>query len=193
MYIDTVYVEHPLSLKAIHPSAKVPTKGTSDSACHDLSSVEKKVIGPHSTSIVKTGLKVEFIDNNFKLHIYSRSGLAAKKGVFVLNAPGVIDSDYRGELMVILHNASDIPFDVEVGDRIAQISAEIAVKSEYIMQEFGSDNLITSEYTEKIVRGEGGLGSTGVTTIPNINHQPLTADIQIVTAEGTITPSQTLI
>lgn len=188
MYIDTVYMERPLQLKAIHKDAVVPTKGTKDSACHDLSSVEAKIVGPHSTAVVKTGLKVEHIDNTFKLHIYSRSGLAAKKGVFVLNAPGVIDSDYRGELMVILHNSSDIPFEINVGDRIAQISAEIAVQSEYIVQAFESDELLSSS-TEERVRGEGGLGSTGVTLIPNIVNQPLTSDVQIVTAEGTITPT----
>jgi dUTP pyrophosphatase len=186
MYIDTIYVDLPLELKAIHKDAVVPTKGSKDAACHDLSSVEAKTIGPHSTAVVKTGLKVEYIDSAFKLHIYSRSGLAAKKGVFVLNAPGVIDSDYRGELMVILHNSSDIPFEISVGDRIAQIAAEVAVQSVYRVQAFESNEYLCSSNEERI-RGEGGLGSTGVSL------EPLTADIQIVTAEGTITPSQTTI
>ena len=86
------------------------------------------------------------------LHILSRAGLAAKKGVFVLNAPGVIDRDYRDEIMIIIGNFGDQPFEINPGDRVAQ---GVILKYEKVKFEE------TDSLTEEDNRG-GGLGSTGV-------------------------------
>ena len=108
------------------------------------------VLGPLHRAIVPTGLYLE-IPAGFEVQVRPRSGLAAKKGVTVLNSPGTIDADYRGELKVILVNISDEPFTVEPGERIAQI---VLARHEQIeWEEAGS--LSDSQ------RGEGGVGSTG--------------------------------
>ena len=108
------------------------------------------VLGPLHRAIVPTGLYLE-IPAGFEVQVRPRSGLAAKKGVTVLNSPGTIDADYRGELKVILVNISDEPFTVEPGERIAQI---VLARHEQIEWEEAS-SLSDSQ------RGEGGFGSTG--------------------------------
>lgn len=157
-----------IKIKKIHEKAILPVYGTLEAACADLACVEDFTITTGETKVIKTGLKVQYIPNTLKLHVYSRSGLAAKNGIFVLNAPGVIDSDYRGELMVILHNTGSTKSFV-AGDRIAQISVEQSLKATFNE----SDDEITTE------RGAGGLGSTGLTTASN-------ETVVIDTAEGTI-------
>lgn len=152
--------------EAINEMAKLPYKGTKESACYDLISIDDTIIGSGETKVIHTGLKVQHIDPGYKIHVYSRSGLAAKKGVCVLNAPGVIDSDYRGELMVILHNTSAIDFIITAGDKIAQMAIEVSIPFSISMKLCGtSDTYIsTSDIENAVVRGEGGLGSTGVST-----------------------------
>lgn len=108
------------------------------------------VLGPLHRAIVPTGLYLE-IPAGFEVQVRPRSGLAAKKGVTVLNSPGTIDADYRGELKVILVNISDEPFTVEPGERIAQI---VLARHEQIEWE-EAESLSDSQ------RGEGGFGSTG--------------------------------
>lgn len=159
-----------VKIKKIHADAQIPTFGSANAACADLSCVEYFTITKGETKIVKTGIKIQYINPMYKLHIYSRSGLAAKKGIFVLNAPGVIDSDYRGELMVILHNTGSTQSFL-VGDRIAQISIERSLKVSFVE----SDDEETTE------RGHGGLGHTGIGSIVEA--------LPTVTAEGTITPA----
>ena len=102
-------------------------------------------------TIVKTGLFIE-LPIGFEAQVRPRSGLAAKNGVTVLNAPGTIDADYRGEIGVILVNLSNVPFTIENGERIAQL---IIAKHERAEWE------LVTELSET-VRGEGGFGSTGV-------------------------------
>ena len=104
-------------------------------------------------AIIPTGLYFA-IPEGFEIHVRPRSGLAAKNGVTVLNTPGTIDSDYRGELKVILINLGQEPFTVNSGDRIAQIvTAPVTVARFEIVQEL-----------DKTERGKGGFGSTGVSS-----------------------------
>lgn len=103
------------------------------------------------TALIPTGLYMA-VPAGFEMQVRSRSGLAAKNGVFVLNTPGTVDSDYRGEVKVILHNAGTQPFTVTAGDRIAQ--GVICPVVHAVWNVVGS--LDSSE------RGEGGFGSTGV-------------------------------
>ena len=141
-------------IKKIHPCAVMPVYGSSEAACMDVSCVEDFSLTHGETKVVKTGLKFQYIPNDLKIHVYSRSGLAAKNGIHVLNAPGVIDSDYRGELMIILHNIGATKNFV-AGDRVAQIAIEKAYK---ISIEESEDEVVS-------MRGSGGLGSTGITLL----------------------------
>ncbi len=102
-------------------------------------------------TIVKTGLYIE-LPIGYEAQVRPRSGLAAKKGVTVLNAPGTIDADYRGEIGVILVNLSSEPFTIENGERIAQLIIAKHERADW------NEVAILSE----TVRGEGGFGSTGV-------------------------------
>ena len=109
------------------------------------------VLQPLGRAMVPTGLFLE-IPAGYEVQVRPRSGLAAKKGITVLNAPGTIDADYRGEVCVILVNLSSEPFTVERGERIAQL---VLARHEVIEWE-ETDSLADSE------RGAGGFGSTGV-------------------------------
>ena len=142
------------------PTVKVINKGgnplpeyaTEFSAGLDVRAAndEPVVLAPLARAIVPTGLYLE-IPRGYEVQVRPRRGLAAKKGVTVLNSPGTIDSDYRGEVCVILVNLSSEPFTVERGERIAQL---ILARYEQIQWEEGGE-LSSSD------RGEGGFGSTG--------------------------------
>jgi dUTP pyrophosphatase len=111
-------------------------------------------IKPNKKAIIPTGLYFE-IPENFEIQIRPRSGLAAKNGVTVLNTPGTIDADYRGEIQIILINFGDEDFTIKHGDRIAQgVLAAVTAKNYVAFVKLSS----ISENTE---RGAGGLGSTG--------------------------------
>lgn len=127
-----------------------PGKGTEFSVGYDVYSSEDMVIRPLDRKLIRTGIKLK-MPVGVECQIRSRSGLAAKHGVFVLNSPGTIDPDYRGELKVLLFNSDAMPFDVERGDRIAQL-----VFNSYLSP------VITHNYKEDRFRGDGGFGSTGV-------------------------------
>lgn len=129
----------------------VPTMETSGAAALDLRALERTSVAIGSHALIKTGLKMA-IPKGFVGMICSRSGLALKNGVFVLNAPGVIDSDYRGEIGVVLANFGTERFFIEPGDRIAQMMFVPYVEPEFV---------ISSELDETD-RGQGGFGSTGV-------------------------------
>lgn len=112
---------------------------------------DSMIIKPQSTVMIPTGLAIELPDG-YECQVRSRSGLAAKFGVFALNAPGTIDPDYRGEIKVILSNFSNKDFEVKRGDRIAQLVIAQFVRAEWELVE----NLNNTE------RGSGGFGSTGI-------------------------------
>ena len=131
--------------------AALPEYKTAGSAGADICSNENCLINPDSWKMISTGIFPE-IPENFEIQVRSRSGLAAKNGVFVLNSPGTIDSDYRGEIKVILANMSDKVFEVRKGDRIAQL-----VISPVIQADFHA----VSEISET-ERSSGGFGSTGI-------------------------------
>ena len=131
----------------------LPEYATSGSAGMDIhAAVEEPVtLQPGEVHMVPTGLAFA-VPHGFECQVRSRSGLAAKHGVFALNSPGTIDSDYRGEVKVILANFSKAPFTIERGTRIAQI---VVAKHEHVTWN-------EVETLEETVRGEGGFGSTGV-------------------------------
>ena len=142
-----------MKVKVINKSNfSLPTYETSASAGMDLRAVlsEPIILKPLERVIVKTGLYIE-LPVGVEAQIRPRSGLAAKKGITVLNAPGTIDADYRGEVGVILINLSSDNFKIESGERIAQI---VFAKHEHIAWE-------TVEQLTETKRGEGGFGSTG--------------------------------
>lgn len=142
-----------MKIKIINKSSHdLPHYETIASAGMDLRAnlSEARILKPLERSIVGTGLFIE-IPIGFEAQVRPRSGLAAKKGLTVLNAPGTIDADYRGEIGVILVNLSNEEFTINNGERIAQLVIAKHERAEWIHVE---------ELTETI-RGEGGFGSTG--------------------------------
>lgn len=140
-----------LKFQRLTPSAKTPTKATSGSGAYDLYSVDELLLAQEGRYAFSTGLAME-IPRGYVGLVCPRSGLAIKQGASVLNAPGVIDADYRGEVKVIMVNHDIInPIRVNRGDKIAQL---LIVKAEEV--EFEEVEALTS--TE---RGSGGFGSTG--------------------------------
>jgi len=141
-----------IRVPCVVPQQLVPLYRSDGSAgadlCADLSG--DLCIGPGERAAVPTGLRLE-IPPGFEAQIRPRSGLALASGVTVLNAPGTVDADYRGEVMVILVNLGREPFIVRPGDRIAQIIFAAAARAEFIVQ----------PQIAGTQRGEGGFGSTG--------------------------------
>lgn len=120
-YRDTVTV----AIEFCHENAKEPTYSNPDDAGCDVYAVEDSLIAPGETKIIPTGLKVA-IPAGWMISVRPRSGMSAKTGIRVANAPGTIDTGYRNEIGIILHNTSDVPYEVHVGDRIAQFVIEPA-------------------------------------------------------------------
>ena len=139
-------------IKKLDLSVKLPEYKTTGASGLDLMAFIKEPIEikPKTSSLIPTGLSVAFSEN-YEIQIRPRSGLAAKKNITVLNTPGTIDSDYRGEIKVIIYNHGDENFLVNNGDRIAQMILAPVVKME--LEEV--NNLPES------IRGKGGFGSTG--------------------------------
>ena len=141
-----------VKIKKLKETAIIPTRGSLSSAGYDLyACLESSVIiHPGQTIKISTGLAMELPEGYVGL-IYARSGLACKKGLAPANKVGVIDADYRGEIMVALHNHSSEPVTVENGERISQL-----VITPFLQVAFNE----TDELSDT-VRGEGGFGSTG--------------------------------
>ena len=142
-----------------------PVLGSASSAAYDIKTTEAFVLEPRTTKTFATGLKIIEMNGYVGL-VCSRSGLSAKQEVAVLNAPGIIDPDYKGELKVILHNFSNWPVRISIGDRIGQIlfvKAErptVVIKRE-LDTSFGK--VIAEEEVKGFIlkdRGENGFGST---------------------------------
>ena len=140
-------------IKRLSKNVELPKYETSGSSGMDLSAhIDAKIkIEPGKSSIIPTGISLS-IPKNFEIQIRPRSGLAAKSQISVLNTPGTIDADYRGELKVILINLGESTFTVEKGARIAQMVVCPIVKAKFREVE----NLDQTD------RGSGGFGSTGV-------------------------------
>tara|TARA_B100001093_G_C26146266_1_gene725492 strand:- start:128 stop:565 length:438 start_codon:yes stop_codon:yes gene_type:complete len=139
-------------IKKLSPDVKLPTYKTSGASGVDLMAFIQSAITikPKTSCLIPTGLSMAFSEN-YEVQIRPRSGLAAKNNISVLNSPGTIDSDYRGELKVIIYNHGKEDFIVNHNDRIAQMILTPVFKME--LQE--TDELPNT------VRGEGGFGSTG--------------------------------
>jgi dUTP pyrophosphatase len=140
-----------IKIKKIHKNAMMPTYGTDGAAAFDLYAADTVRVWPRESRSINTGLAFE-IPTGYVMRVYSRSGHGFKHGVRLVNSVGVIDSDYRGVLMVGLSNEGDFAFDVKQGDRIAQAIIEPIQRISF---EF-CDELSETE------RGSGGFGSTGL-------------------------------
>ena len=141
-----------VAVKKLRPGAKMPTFGSREAAGADLYACleEPVTIEPGKTVLLPTGLSMALPKGYVGL-VYARSGLACKQGLAPANKVGVIDSDYRGEFMIALHNHSTEPRVVEHGDRIAQLVVTPVIQPDY----YEADTL------EDTPRGTGGFGSTG--------------------------------
>ena len=139
-------------LKRLSPEVKLPSYKTSGSSGMDLMAFIRTPvkIEPKTSCVIPTGISLAFSEN-YEVQIRPRSGLAAKDNISVLNTPGTIDSDYRGEIKIIIYNHGNKDFLVNNGDRIAQMILTPIVKME--LEE-------TNDLPDTI-RGQGGFGSTG--------------------------------
>ena len=141
-----------VQIKKLDPSVKLPAYKTDGASGMDLMAFIKEsiTVKPKTSELIPTGLSIAF-SKNYEIQIRPRSGLAAKNNISVLNTPGTIDSDYRGELKVIIYNHGNENFIIQNEDRIAQMVLTPVLKIE--LQE--------TKTLPETIRGEGGFGSTG--------------------------------
>ena len=144
--------EDTIEIKKLNEMAIIPTYGSIDAAGADLYACtdNQEEFMPHETKLIKTGIAMAIPKGLVGL-VFARSGLASKRGLAPANKVGVIDADYRGEIMVALHNHTESVQTIEKGERIAQIAFVPYVK--------GNFNVV--DELSETVRGEGGFGSTG--------------------------------
>ena len=135
---------------ALREGAHIPQKAHEDDAGFDLYASEDFTLPAHGYGCVPTALSVE-LPTGYEAQVRPRSGLAAKYGVTVLNAPGTIDAGYRGEVKVILINHGDTDFEISAGMRIAQM----------VISPVWPARFVEAAALEESTRGEGGFGSTG--------------------------------
>lgn len=139
-----------LRFKKLALEAVLPAYATECSAGMDLTASRYQLMPPNCVSLIHTDLAVQ-ISEGYELQVRSRSGLALKKGVIVMNSPGTIDADYRGEIGVILWNTSPALFEVFPGNRIAQI----------VLKRVERARIFEVPELDQTDRGSGGFGSTG--------------------------------
>ena len=140
-----------IAVKRLNDLAKLPTRGSDKAAGYDLYSAEDEItIAPQGTVMIGTGLAMAIPETKFGA-IFARSGLAAKQGLRPANCVGIIDSDYRGEIKVALHNDSNEFQIIPAGSRIAQL----------VIMDFNSVYFNEVNELDATNRGEGGFGSTG--------------------------------
>ena len=139
-----------MKIKLLRENAKVPTRGSQFAAGADLYSVENSIVLPNVRIVIPTGIAIE-LPEGFWAQIAPRSGLAVQRGIMTM--AGVIDSDYRGEIKVVLYNSSPTKVTINAGDRIAQLIIHKLFSCEFEQVTELSDT----------VRADGGFGSTGVT------------------------------
>lgn len=140
----------PVYLQLLSDDAKRPTRGSVCAAGLDLYSIVDATLDPGQRQRIPTGVAVA-IQPGYCGQVCPRSGLADKNGVTVLNAPGIVDSDYRGEVGVLLINHGQAPYDIKAGDRIAQL----------VILQVAMPNLIEVDHLPNSARGDNGFGSTG--------------------------------
>ncbi len=139
-----------IKVKVLNENAVMPKYQTEFSAGCDLCSCQEQLVKAGETVLIKTGLAME-IPAGFGGFIFARSGLATKRGLAPANKVGVVDSDYRGEIMVALHNHGKVDQLVEKGERVAQL----------VFMPISQGQFVIAEEISQTVRGEGGFGSTG--------------------------------
>ncbi len=141
-----------ITVKKLQPDAKIPTYGTDFSAGADLYLLADAPIEikPGETVMIHTGIAME-IPEGYGGFVFARSGLASKKGIAPANKVGVIDSDYRGEIMVPLHNSSAVPVTLDVGERVAQM----------VFLPYAAGVFVENEVLSDTERGVSGFGSSG--------------------------------
>ena len=139
-------------IKKLYPQVMLPSYKTTGASGMDLMAFTNSpiVIKPKTSSLIPTGISLAF-SKNYEIQIRPRSGLAAKNNISVLNTPGTIDSDYRGEIKVIIYNHGNKDFVINNKDRIAQMVLTPVIKIE----------LEETKNLPETIRGEGGFGSTG--------------------------------
>ena len=139
-----------VKIQKINEDAIIPNYAHEDDAGMDLFSVKDVLILPMHRALIPTGIKVE-IPKGYEMQIRPKSGLALREGITVLNTPGTVDADYRGEIGIILINLSSKPYKVEKGQKVGQ-----AVFNKFETAKFVSEKLSATK------RGGGGFGSTGI-------------------------------
>jgi dUTP pyrophosphatase len=142
----------PLRVQRLDPAAKLPVRAHDDDAGYDLHALVPVRLAPGERATIRTGIAIELPRGHAGL-VLPRSGLAARHGIAIVNAPGLIDAGYRGELKVLLLNTDrSAAFDVAAGDRIAQLVIVAVATAE----------VVEADALAATVRGESGLGSSGV-------------------------------
>ena len=148
-----VFIMNNVNFVKLDKNAIVPTYGSECAAGADLYALpttESTVINPHETVLIHTGIALQ-IPDGFAGMIFARSGIALKRGLAPANKVGVIDSDYRGEIMVAIHNHSDIVQEIASGERVAQL----------VIMPYLKANFIECKSLDETERADGGFGSTG--------------------------------
>jgi dUTP pyrophosphatase len=140
-----------LAVQRLHPAAVLPTRAHASDAGFDLHAVEEVTLGPGERATVPTGIAIALPEGHAGL-VLPRSGLAARHGIALVNAPGLIDEGYRGELRVLLLNTDRAePFEISPGDRIAQL----------VLVRVSLTDAVEVEALDATERGDGGFGSSG--------------------------------
>lgn len=142
-----------LSVKKLRPGALLPRRATAGSAGYDLFACleEPLAIPAGETRLVPTGIAIDVGSPELAAFVFARSGIAVKHGVAPANCVGVVDSDYRGELMVGLHNHSGVEYVIQPGERVAQM----------VLMPVAAPDVVECEELSDTARGAGGFGSTG--------------------------------
>lgn len=141
----------PLLVRRLHPAARLPARAHDDDAGYDLCAVEGVALAPGARALVGTGIAIALPAGHAGL-VLPRSGLAARHGIALVNAPGLVDAGYRGELKVLLLNTDrEAAFAVAAGDRIAQL----------VVVAVAAPPVVEARTLAATARGEGGFGSSG--------------------------------
>lgn len=152
--VNSPVTRRPVVVKVVNRSGfPLPERATAQAAAYDVTSIEDVYLPPGRIEKVKTGLFFE-IPDGWEMHVFPRSGLSTKHGILIPNSPGLIDSDYRGELMVGLFNSSDTVYLIKKGDRIAQVKIVPSFSIQW-------EEVESLENLSETARGSGGFGHTG--------------------------------